>query len=121
MVVPFHGPDARVDPAPMSQASNVRLLEDAVAAISTTRIVDHQIVNPERFVFGNYDVGAGLVTLNVPLLRVLVALHELAHVVRPTWNERTVRARSSQLLQMLTDDGVATVDRALVAAIRAGR
>jgi hypothetical protein len=71
------------------------------------------------FVFGSHDPHDGTVTLNVPLLRVLVALHELTHRVRPAWSERTVRTRSVRLLQMLDDDGVATVDAQLRAAIRA--
>ena len=99
-------------------ADSTALLEDVVQAISEAPIYERQIRHDELFVFGSHAADGGVV-LNVPLLRVMVALHELTHRARPLWNERTVRARSAELLRALNDDGVAAVNRALVAAIRA--
>lgn len=94
------------------------LLRDVVDAVQTTAIYERQIRHDDLFVFGCHDPADGSITLNVPLLRVLVALHELTHHARPTWSERTVRTRSVQLLQMFDDDGIAAFDDQLVAAIR---
>jgi hypothetical protein len=95
------------------------LLRDVVEAVPTTTIVEAPIAHPDLYVFGAHDLTDGSITLNIPLLRVFVALHELTHHVRPTWSERTVRTKSVQLLQMLDDDAVATFDEQLVRAIRA--
>jgi len=97
------------------------LLEDVIGAIDAAPIRERQIRHDELFVFGDHDLTDGSITLNVPLLRVLVYLHEGLHRVRPDWTERTVRARSVQLLHALTDADVAQVNRQLVAAIRTSR
>lgn len=97
------------------------LLEDVLSAIDAAPVREQQIRDDELFVFGDHDMTDGSITLNVPLLRVLVYLHEGTHRVRPEWSERTVRARSVQLLHALTDDDVARVNKQLVAAIRTGR
>jgi hypothetical protein len=96
-------------------------LDEVVGSISEAPIRERQIRHDELLVFGDHDPEDGSITLNVPLLRVLVALHELTHRVRPQWTEDTVRRRSRRLLHMLTDDDVARVNRELVAAVRASR
>jgi hypothetical protein len=104
-----------------THGSSPDLLQDVLAAIPDAPIYQTQIRNDGLFVFGSHDVTTGAVTMNVPLLRVMVALHELTHRVQPAWSERTVRARSAQLLRALNDDGVAAIDQALLAQIRASR
>jgi hypothetical protein len=94
------------------------LLREVLASVDDAPIYEQQIRSDEFFVFGSHDTADGSVTLNTPLLRVLVALHELTHRVRPGFTEQGVRARSHALLQMLDDDGVAAIDDRLVAAIR---
>lgn len=98
--------------------SRTALLEEVLGAIDEAPIRERQIPHGELFVFGDCDAADGSITLNVPLLRTLVALHELTHRVRPEWSERTVRARTEQLLQMLDDDDVAMMNDALVRATR---
>jgi hypothetical protein len=105
---PAHGP-------------TTELLERVIAAIPDGPIYQTQIRNNGLFIFGSHDQTTGAVTMNVPLLRVMVALHELTHRVRPDFSERVVRAKSAQLLRMLNDDGVAAMDAALLTAIRASR
>lgn len=94
------------------------LLADVVSAIDDAPIHERQIRKSGLFVFGECEP-AGDITLNVPLLRVMLYLHEGTHRVRPEWTETTVRRRSSQLLQALNDDQVGTLNEHLLDAIRA--
>lgn len=110
---------SRWSTASQEQTASCReLLREVVASIADAPIYERQLRSDQVFVFGGHNAADGSVTLNVPLLRVMVAMHELTHRVRPLWSERTVRARSAELLRALNDDGVAAVDRALVDAIR---
>jgi hypothetical protein len=94
------------------------LLADVLRAIPETAIRETQIREDGLLVFGAHDTD-GSVALNVPLLRVLVAMHELVHHVRPEYAERTVQAKGWQLLHTLSDDDVASVNADLMAQIRA--
>lgn len=94
------------------------LLTEVLRAIAETPIRETPIREEGLLVFGAHEPD-GSISLNVPLLRVLVALHELTHRVRPTWSERTVQARGWQLLHMLSDDEVSAVHAAVMAQIRA--
>jgi hypothetical protein len=94
------------------------LLGEVLAALPDTAIRETQIREDGLLVFGAHDVD-GSISLNVPLLRVLVALHELVHHVRPSWSERYVQAKGWQLLHMLSDEEVGSVNADLMAQIRA--
>lgn len=98
------------------------LLRDVLGAIDQAPIFEAQVPislheGHRVFSFGTHEPD-GSITLNVPLLRVMIALHELTHRVRPGWSERTVRARSSELLRALNDSAVATINRDLLDVIR---
>ena len=96
------------------------LLDEVIAVIDAAPIRDEQIREDGRLVFGDHDVD-GTVRINVRLLRVVVALHELTHRAHPEWPEADVRSRSLRLLHMLTDDDVAALDARLVTAMRRRR
>ena len=97
------------------------LLEEVIASIHRAPIREEQIRDARAFVWGDHDHADGTIRINIALLRVAIALHELVHRVRPRWSERTVRARSLRMLHALTDDDIAAIDRVLVAAMRASR
>jgi hypothetical protein len=95
------------------------LLTEIANAIPDAPIREQQIRDEKLFVFGDCDTQTGAIALNVPLLRVLVYLHEGLHRCRPTWSERAVRARTTQLLHTLDDAHVADLNDALLQAISA--
>jgi hypothetical protein len=94
------------------------LLAELVAAVDTAPVREHPIRDDALLIFGHHDPADGSISIHIGLARVLIALHELLHRVRPRWSERTVRTRSVQLLHSLTDDDIAAMDAQLVAAIR---
>lgn len=95
------------------------LVDDVVGALFDAPVREELIAHETLFVFGDHDPEDGTIRLNVPLLRVMVFLHEGTHRVRPDWNEQTVRARSRALLQQLQDEDVAELNARLLAAIAA--
>jgi hypothetical protein len=97
------------------------LLREVLQGIRRAPIYERQIRHSELFVFGSHDVDTDAIVLNVPLLRVLVFLHEGLHRAKPEWSERAVKAKSVQLLQQLDDDLIAELNAELVAVIRATR
>ncbi len=97
------------------------LLDDVVGGLWRAPVREELIRDRQLFVFGDHEPSTGLIRLNVPLLRVMVFLHEGTHRARPTWDEQTVRRRSSRLLHALDDDDVAELDAQLVAAIAVDR
>ena len=62
----------------------------------------------------------GAILINTPLLVTAVALHELLHRIRPTWDEFAIEAARLELLSRMDDDLIAAVHRQLERAIRAG-
>jgi hypothetical protein len=98
------------------------LLADVVGSIYAAPVREELIrEDPKLHVFGDHDPGDGTIRLNVPLLRVLVFLHEATHRVRPRWDERTVRSQSRRLLHALDADDVDALNAQLVDAIAAER
>lgn len=95
-----------------------RLLEEVLEAVPGVAVRESQVREDGLLVFGAHEAD-GSIALNVPLLRVLVALHELVHHVRPAWSERSVQAKGWELLHMLTDNDVAVLNEQLIARIRA--
>jgi hypothetical protein len=110
-------PGRSLDP----RSSLASLLKDIRAALKRATIREVQIRHDRLFIFGWHDTETRVIDLNVPLLRVMVALHELTHHVRPKWEEDEVVARSTELLHAITDNDVATLNRAIVRRVRSRR
>jgi len=97
-----------------------RLLTDILEAFPSTTIRAEQLREPGKLLFG-YHHPDGTVTINEPLLRLTIFLHEMTHHVRPTLSERAVRRKTLQLLHALSDDAMATLNARVVKAARVNR
>src|SRR4051812_27810421 len=92
------------------------MLRELLEAIPRAPIREEAIRDTEVFAFGD-SAEDGAIRIDIGLLRVVVAVHELLHRVRPGWSERAVRARTTRLLHTMTDDDVVALNAILVEAI----
>ncbi len=96
-----------------------RLLTQIHDAVIDGRVSEGFIEHPTLHVYGDYDPATDHITINLPLLRACVIVHEALHRLYPRWSETTVRRRTTQLMLRLTDDDVRTLDARVVAATAA--
>lgn len=99
-------------------SADLGLLDDVLDGVDGGPVRERQIRDSRMLYFGRFDPADQAITLNVPLMRVAMYLHEGTHRARPDWDERTVRSRSAQLLQLLDDDAIGDLNAQLLAAIR---
>ena len=95
------------------------LLAEVLLAFRTTPIIEAYIQDDEAHIAGCTD-GVSVYVNPVPEACEVV-MHELLHVLRPTWSERTVGRWAQRLFAMLGDDEARAFYRAYQRRKKAGR
>jgi hypothetical protein len=95
-----------------------KVLADVLAVIEAAPIREAAIHHEGALVFGHCHDDRSI-SINIDLARTVIALHELLHRAYPAWSERTVRAQTTRLLNALSDDQLAAINRRILATIAA--
>lgn len=90
-----------------SRVSRDPILIEVLAEIGAGRIREAMVEDPKGMVAG-YCQG-GRVTVNPVFDVVDTLIHELLHRLRPEWKERSVLARTRQLMHALSDKEIARI------------
>lgn len=94
------------------------LLLEIAAAIGAGNLEIGPIHSDREFVHGVAYTKTGRIRINPAVEAVDTILHECCHRLRPAWAERTVRAKTTQLMRQLS---MAEIDRLYEIALSTAR